>query len=196
MRRLLPWILTWWALAALPTGAGAQRDSAGTRLFLRANVGFLNEDDPLDFELAGGGDLGVDFRNRGALLVRLVAQGRVADPGRSGPVPEHRVVAAIAGEYAPAGHGTYGEQFRVRLSTGVMFRQGVASAPVVAPGMLFRYALRSGTIALAFALEDLVAFLPTEYRQDCLQFIPCRAVPIDAKVEHNFGASVGLEIRL
>jgi len=45
-------------------------------------------------------------------------------------------------------------------------------------------------------VEDLPAFLPTEYMQDCLRFTPCRAVPIDAKVEHNFGASVGLEIRL
>lgn len=184
MSRIACWVLAGCALATAPGRAAAQRDSAATRMLLRAHLGFLNQDDPLDFELAGGADVGADFGGRWALVGRVVAQGEVANPGRSGPVPTHRVVLALAAEYAPDRVGRYGEQFRIRLSAGAMVRQGLATAPVVAPGLLFRYGPKGGNVGVVFSVEDVLAFLPTEF------------VSVDAKVEHNFGGSVGLEIRL
>jgi hypothetical protein len=35
-----------------------------------------------------------------------------------------------------------------------------------------------------FSVEDMLTFLPTEF------------VSVEAKIEHNFGGSIGLEIRL
>jgi hypothetical protein len=183
------------AVAAIPGVTAAQREAAA-RFLLRAHVGWLNQDDPLDFELAGGAEVGADFRNRWALVGRVVGQGEVSNPGRSGPVPRHRVVFAFGGEYAPAETGRRGEQFRIRLSSGAMVREGLATALVVAPGLLFHYGGASGSIGVAFAVEDLVTFLPTEYIQDCRRFSPCQLVPLDPKVEHNFGGWVGVQIRL
>jgi hypothetical protein len=103
-------------------------------------------------------------------------------------VPEHRAVAAVGLEYAPASRSRFGEQFRARLSGGVMIRQGVASAPVVSPGFLIRYRMRVAPIVLVLVMEDMVTFLPTE------EF--ASPATVDAKIEHNFLAVVGLEVRL
>lgn len=173
---------------ALAGPATAQPEPRSPRLLLRGLAGFLNQDDPLDWEFAAAGEAGADFRDRLGIVVRVVGQGRVDNPGRAGPVPEHRVVAAAGLEYAPASRSRFGEQFRVRLSGGVMMRAGVASAPVVAPGFLIRYRMRAAPIVLVLVMEDVVTFLPTE------EFPP--ATTVDAKIEHNFLALLGLELRI
>lgn len=176
-------------LLAVPIAPGAaQPASERPRLVVRTMAGFLNQDDPLDWEFALSGEVGADFRDRLGVVARVVGQGRVDNPGRAGPVPEHRVVAAVGLEYAPASRSRFGEQFRARLSGGVMIRQGVASAPVVSPGFLIRYRMRVAPIVLVLVMEDMVTFLPTE------EF--ASPATVDAKIEHNFLAVVGLEVRL
>jgi hypothetical protein len=174
-------------LTILVAPASAQRDSSvGPHPLFRWQVGFLNQDDPLDFEFGYGVDAGVDFGNRVGIVLRLVGQGRVRDPGRAGPVPDYRIVLAGGLEYAPARRGGFGEQVRVRLSGGVMIRDAVASAAVIAPGFVFRYPIRGTPFFFTLAMEDILTFLPTEQ---------VGALTLDAKIEHNFLALLGLEFR-
>jgi hypothetical protein len=102
-------------------------------------------------------------------------------------VPDHRTVLAGAFEYAPAARRRFGEQLRVRLSAGVMLREGLASAAVIAPGLLIRYQVQFVPLVLVIAMEDVLAFLPTER---------AGGLTLDRKVEHSFLALLGLELRL
>ena len=128
------------ALAAGLVQASAQaRPSSPVRVTIRQEVGVLNEDDPFDLAPALGVAVGLEIHRRAAILAHVVFQGRIENTGRRGPIPDHRSVLAATAEWGPRGWGHYGEQLRIRLTAGALFRDSLATAALVGPGLAVQY---------------------------------------------------------
>jgi hypothetical protein len=194
-------VLGWLALALLAAAgaAPAQRVSpapTGARPLLRFEAGALNPD-ALDAATMGFGlGVGVAWRDRTMLLVRVLRQSQNRNSGADLERNARNLFSVLL-EQTSGPAVMRRQQYLLRVGAGVMLRPRLPAAPVATLGLGVRYPLYR-SVSLVAGFEDDIAALPAgSYETDAFDPIYMSVVHTTVtavrKVQSNFGLLLAVE---